>query len=407
MKNIAKAGWEVAPLGTVAQIRPNKKEVKSTLSDEDEVSFVPMDCLGVDQVTLAEHQTRPLREVYGGYTYFRNGDVLLAKITPCFENGKLGIADDLTNGIGFGSSEFVVLRPSEKLFAGYLYHFLNRRSFRDWAKGLMTGAVGHKRVPKELIETLEIPLPPVEEQRRIVEVLDKAFEGLARARTNAETNLANARELLSNVINGFMQEAGSGFVKLGSVCKFENGDRGKNYPGRKAFVPEGVPFINAGHLLNGPIDWDHMNYIPEDHFHRLSNGKVRKGDLLFCLRGSLGKFGKVDTDGLGAIASSLVIVRPSSELLGDYLAAFFESKACADAIAEFEGGAAQPNLSAKSLAAFPIALPSLSDQSKIVGKIAETRKKVEALITELQFKLKDIDNLRQSLLQKAFAGELT
>jgi type I restriction enzyme S subunit len=75
-------------------------------------------------------------------------------------------------------------------------------------------------------------------------------------------------------------------TRLGDVCTFENGDRGKNYPGRKAFVPTGIPFINAGHLDKGEINWQSMDYIPRERFELLGNGKVRKDDLLFCLRGS-------------------------------------------------------------------------------------------------------------------------
>ena len=103
-------------------------------------------------------------------------------------------------------------------------------------------------------------------------------------------------------------------TQLGEVCNFENGDRGKNYPGRKAFVDQGVPFINAGHLTNDGLDMDAMNFIPRDRFDLLSNGKVFDGDILFCLRGSIGKFAVVEGLKEGAIASSLVIVRPKEKI---------------------------------------------------------------------------------------------
>lgn len=130
-----------------------------------------MECLNVGTKELSAHEARPLASVYGSYTYFRENDVLLAKITPCFENGKLGIARNLKNGIGFGSSEFFVIRPGAALLPEYIYYFLDRQDFRDAAQRRMSGAVGHKRVPKELIENLTVPLPPLEEQRRIVALL--------------------------------------------------------------------------------------------------------------------------------------------------------------------------------------------------------------------------------------------
>jgi len=120
-----------------------------------------MDDLGVDRKFLNASQVKPLATVVSSYTYFADGDVLLAKITPCFENGKLGIATDLSNGIGFGSSEFTVFRPSANLDKEWLYYFLSREAFRVEGAARMTGAVGHKRVPKEFIESYPIPLPPL------------------------------------------------------------------------------------------------------------------------------------------------------------------------------------------------------------------------------------------------------
>lgn len=142
-------------------------------------------------------------------------------------------------------------------------------------------------------------------------------------------------------------KAGWEAATIGAYCRFENGDRGKNYPGRKAFIPAGVPFVNAGHLGEGLLDLSEMNYIPRNHFERLGSGKIQLGDLLFCLRGTLGKYAVVDNLDEGAIASSLVIVRPNGNLAPSYLGHFFGSPLCSDEIAKNANGAAQPNLSAR------------------------------------------------------------
>src|SRR5262249_45406569 len=152
---------------------PPKSEAKRKLNDTDLVSFVPMEDLGIDQKYLKPTAERQLGQVAGSYTYFADGDVLLAKITPCFENGKLGIAKGLTNGIGFGSSEYFVFRPKESLSNEYLYYFLSQDRFRAEGERSMSGAVGHKRVSKEFIEHCQIPLPPLAEQQRIVAILDE------------------------------------------------------------------------------------------------------------------------------------------------------------------------------------------------------------------------------------------
>jgi type I restriction enzyme S subunit len=145
-----------------------KSEARERVAPNALVSFAPMEDLGIDRKYLNASQTKPLSSVVGSYTYFADGDVLLAKITPCFENGKLGIATGLENGIGFGSSEFVVFRPSAILDKDFLYYFLARPEFRTEGAARMGGAVGQQRVPKEFVESYRIPVPPLAEQQRIV-----------------------------------------------------------------------------------------------------------------------------------------------------------------------------------------------------------------------------------------------
>ena len=164
---------------------------------------------------------------------------------------------------------------------------------------------------------------------------------------------------------------------LGDLCAFENGDRGKNYPGKKAMVPKGVPFINAGHLGDGAINWERMDHIPEHRYELLGSGKIKLGDILFCLRGSLGKFGVVRKDTLGAIASSLVIIRPSNIIDRSFLAYYFRSPLASKMIENYAGGAAQPNLSAKSLKAFLVPLPPLEEQQRIVAILDEAFERLD------------------------------
>jgi len=171
-----KTNWRIDQLKDICTIKPPKSEVRKKLTDIDDVSFVPMEDLGINQQFILPSKTRPLSEVIKSYTYFADGDVLLAKITPCFENGKLGIADNLTNGVGFGSSEYIVLRPKESFIKEWLYYYLQRESFREEGKMNMTGAVGHKRVSKEFIESYPIPIPPLNEQRVIVKQIDGLWD---------------------------------------------------------------------------------------------------------------------------------------------------------------------------------------------------------------------------------------
>lgn len=188
------------------------------------------------------------------------------------------------------------------------------------------------------------------------------------------------------------------YKKLGEVATFINGDRGKNYPSAKDFVESGVPFINAGHLNNGIISYDKMNYITINKYNSLGSGKIIKNDILFCLRGSLGKYAIVAEDSMGAIASSLVIIRPFQNADNRFIAHFLSSAKIKEYIAKNNNGSSQPNLSAKSVASFIIPLPTLSTQLAIVSELD----KINELIRLKKEQLKDFDNLAQSLFFEMF-----
>ena len=196
-------------------------------------------------------------------------------------------------------------------------------------------------------------------------------------------------------------KAGWEEVALCDVCSFENGDRGKNYPGKKALVATGVAFINAGHIEDGDIDWVGMDHIPEQRFDLLGSGKIRRGDILFCLRGSLGKFGVVDRECKGAIASSLVIVRPNEAVVRDYVAHYFRSSIAADMISQYAGGAAQPNLSSKSLKAFRIPLPPLEEQQRIVAILDEAFEGLDRAKAHAEANLTNAQELFEGLIEFA------
>ena len=159
--------WPMVPLGEACVVNPRKSEVADHL-DSTVVSFVPMSDIGEHEMFFKHKDTKRLDEVTTSYTYFKDGDVLLAKVTPCFENGKAGIARDLRNGIGFGSSEFYVLRPTGDLLPQWVFMFAATPAFRAWATPQMTGTGGLQRVPRSVVESYQIPLPPLATQQAIV-----------------------------------------------------------------------------------------------------------------------------------------------------------------------------------------------------------------------------------------------
>jgi type I restriction enzyme S subunit len=168
-------GWRLIPVGELIELNP-----KNEADDATEVGFVPMPLMATNYLEIVQFETRKWHEVKKGYTHFSNGDVLLAKITPCFENGKSGIANELPNGIGAGSTEYFVCRPKPKLMISkYLLAFFKTEKFLRDGEMRMTGSVGHKRVPKDYLLDAKIALAPLSEQVRISDKLDKILARMA------------------------------------------------------------------------------------------------------------------------------------------------------------------------------------------------------------------------------------
>jgi type I restriction enzyme S subunit len=163
-------GWSTASLSDIADINPRHPR---DLDDDLLVSFAPMPALSESRPDFRELRERPLSEVRKGFTHFAEGDVLFAKITPCMENGKAAVARRLRSGLGCGTTELHVLRPLAGVEPLYIYHFIHQPSFRRDAEANFTGTAGQLRVPVAFIESAEIPLAPLAEQRRIVAKLEK------------------------------------------------------------------------------------------------------------------------------------------------------------------------------------------------------------------------------------------
>jgi type I restriction enzyme S subunit len=385
-----KAGWTTKPLSEVCTFKPQKSEARAKLASEDEVSFVPMENLGIGSKELTLTGTRSLAEVAGSYTYFAEGDVLLAKITPCFENGKLGIARNLVNGIGFGSSEYIVIRPSPEVDADFLYHFLDRETFREEGAKQMTGAVGHKRVPKEYVEGALIPVPTIEEQRRIITLLDEAFADIATAKANAEKNLQNTRALYRSVASELFSANATDWPNR-TLDQLATNLDSKRIPITKSDRCSGeYPYYGASGIV------DHVD------------GYIFDGDHLL-----------ISEDGANLLARSTPIAFPASGkywvnnhahiLKFDDMATqkFVELYLESIPLDDYITGAAQPKLNQKSLNSIPIRIPdSTAEQRIIVDRLIAIQEQCDQLAAIHEQKLTALDDLKKSLLHQAFSGQL-
>jgi len=199
--------WKEMRLGEVCIINPKKSEVKQLLEQNIEVSFIPMDYVDDTEGKIVRQKIRSIQSVYKGYTYFKEGDVLFAKITPCMENGKSAIACNLKNRIGFGSTEFHVLRPKESILSEFIFYFIRRKRFRNLAKLHFTGTVGHKRVPKEFLINSKIPLPfrnskpDIEKQKEIANYLDNIYEKIKTLKEKNQNQIAQLEKMKESILD--------------------------------------------------------------------------------------------------------------------------------------------------------------------------------------------------------------
>lgn len=399
--------WESRKLSEVCQIRPPKKEAISKLKPDEEVSFVPMNDLGVGTKYFEATQTKALKEVSGSYTYFTDGDVLLAKITPCFENGKLGIASDLTNGIGFGSSEFIVYRPSEELLPEFLYYYLNQPQFREKGALVMRGAVGHKRVPLDYYQGTEIPLPPLPEQKRIVAILDQAFEAIDQAEANIERNIGNVEEMQESIFQLAFADnlEGDNGVTLSELCELIVDCEHKTAPCQDT----GYPSIRTPNIGFGKLILHGVNRVSEEVYRKWTRRAIPlPGDLILAREAPAGNIGIIPEDTYVCLGQRTVLLRTKSNLIAPlYLAYLILSKDVQAKLLSHSQGSTVTHINLRDIRGFEVFnIPDLDTQQKKVDYLSQVVRTSDALKNMYHSRQSRLDELRKSMLGKAFVGEL-
>ncbi|QTV77174.1 restriction endonuclease subunit S [Phascolarctobacterium sp. Marseille-Q4147] len=206
---VSDESWEEKTIGDVCTVNPKKIDAKN-LDDNLEVSFVPMAAVSDVFGEIVNHEVKNLQDVRTGFTNFSEGDVIFAKITPCMENGKSAIVGPLVNDIGYGSTEFYVLRCKEELYNKYLYHMVRNTTFRAEAKAVMTGAVGQQRVPKTFLQEYQLLLPSIPEQHEIVRLIDDLLARERAAQQATEQALASIDLMKKSILaRAFRGELGT------------------------------------------------------------------------------------------------------------------------------------------------------------------------------------------------------
>lgn len=289
-------------LGEIAQINPTARKA---LDPQMLCSFIPMDNVDEDLGRIVRKQTRLICEVSKGYTPFEERDVLFAKITPCMENGKAAIATGLVNGIGYGTTEFHVLRATEKVSPEWIYHFLRRKSFRIQAEQRMKGSAGQKRVSSEFLEESSIVLPDPKEQAILLRVMNSALN----QRRVFQLRIDELNSFLQAVFIQFFGEMelrpASDLVEIGEkiVLSQYGTSKKSNQNGM------GIPILGMGNITySGQLDLKGLSCV-ELEFDEMDSLRLRAGDIIFNRTNSTDLVGKTSlwTESLDAVLASYLV----------------------------------------------------------------------------------------------------
>ena len=395
-------------IGDVVQLNP-RLPASIKLVPPQTVTFLGMASVSENGL-INKVESCAFDEVKKGFTYFEEGDVLLAKITPCFENGKATLAKNLPHRVGFGSTEFHVFRPSSKIDARYLFFLLWNKTFRETGRSHMAGAAGQKRLQTDYLANFKIPLPPLDEQRRIAAVLDKA-DALRRQRQESlqlTENLLQSvfldmfGEPVTNPKNFPVRKLGDFFSspKEGAKCG-PFGSALKKSDSQQFGVPVwGIDNISTdGHFVDRAF-----TRISKEKFDELKSYKAANGDILISRAGTVGKMCVTNsTEGTGIIGSNLIRLRLNAALLSPHWFVSF-MKYSKERVARLRAGAdgAFTHMSTKILQGLEFPYPSPELQNDFL----ESCQAVERINHLGTGSSNYLDQLFSSLQQRAFRGEL-
>lgn len=401
--------WHAHAIGEVAQVNP-----KLTASDRpdlyEKVSFVPMAAVSEETMSIAVHAERPFSEVSRGYTPFKRGDVLVAKITPCFENGKMALAEDLPHELGFGTTEFHVFRPSERVTGRYLFNLLRVPCLRNAGALKMRGAAGQRRVPADFLASIQIPLPPLVEQKRIAGILGAA-DALRAKRREALAQLDTL--LRSTFLDMFGDPARNPLgwrvgrlkdcfskTRAGTCC----GPFGSALK-KHEYVEEGVPVWGIDNVRPNQFMQERSLFITPEKFAELRRYSVESGDILISRAGTVGRMcvavPRVEQSIIGTNLIRLALDP------GAMSPVFFASlyTFCGERLSDLRASGddrAYSFLNTTRLKSLVVPLPPLDLQNRF-ATIVES---VECQKANQRAHLTELDTLFASLQSRAFRGDL-
>ncbi len=420
--------WDVERLRFSVLSNPVKSEV-ACLAGDTLVSFVPMEAVaeygGMD---LA--QEKMLEEVYNGYTYFKNNDVVIAKITPCFENGKGSLVPELQNGIGFGTTEFHVLRALASIDEEYLFYLSISDPFRTIGASEMLGAGGQKRIPEDFIKDFRLGIPPIEEQQKIATFLDYKTQQIdqliekkkALIEKLEEKRIAVITQAVTKGLDKNVKLKPTGVDWLGDVPEHWGINRLRfllsmsltNGLFKKAeFWGRGKPIVNVfdAYVHGDIVDESSLDRIEcdDEEYEKYS---ALDGDFFF-VRSSLK---------LEGVGKSATILSPKEEVVFEchlvrgrpdksginpqFLNLYLNSKYAREYFVSVANVVTMATIDQMKLKNLTLVMPALGEQNQIVSHVEKMVAEIDAMHEKATLTIEKLNEYRSSLITATVTGKI-
>lgn len=351
--------------------------------------------------------------------HIKNGDLLITKDGTV---GKVAIVSGLDGKASLNSGVLLV-RTYENFDKRFLFWVLQSEEFWTWFRLKNAGNSTIIHLYQGDFAEFGYTFPEIEEQQQIAAFLDAQcakIDGIiADIEKQIETLQKYKKSLITETVTKGLDKSApmkdSGIEWIGEIpiewkvepikyrVDFFNGDRGENYPSKAEMLTEGVPFINAGHLLNDGLDMENMDFISEEKYRVMGGVKLQENDILYCLRGSVGKNAILSIN-RGTVASSLVALR-SKNISAKFL--YYSLNSNIDEVQRFlwDNGTAQPNLSAENLGKFKICLPPYNEQKAIVSFLDSKCANIDAILIQKEKALSVLQQHKKSLIYEYVTGK--
>ena len=415
--------WDVKRILYICSLNPTKSEL-GNIPKDTEVSFLPMESIGEDK-DLTLDKTKSIEDVYQGYTYFRNGDVIVAKITPCFENGKGALCQNLVSGIGFGTTELHVLRPNQQTTSKFIFYLTKSQTFRVLGAAMMQGTAGQKRIPEDFIRNFMTGLPPLSEQHAIASFLDRETTQIDTLITKKERLIELLTEkrsaLISHAVTKGLDSAvpmkDSGVEWIGETPAHWKITHLKYAASHIVDCPHATPMYSADgdyHVIRtadvspGLLNLSNtLRVNTHEYLKRIERLKPEFRDIVYSREGErYGIAAMVSENTQVCLGQRMMHFRTSDSFDPNFLMWQLNGDSTYRQAQQDITGATSPHVNVDTIRNFWLSEPPLEEQTAIVAYIDTETTKFDALITKIRTHIDNLKEYRTALISAAVTGKI-